>query len=271
MNVIVTGAHGIVGTAIRTHLADRETYEFTYLDVDDRPDVETVVADITDYDDIRTAFDGQDAVIHLAGESSPSASWEDTCRQNVRGTYNVMEAVRDAGVPKVVFASSNHVGGGYVDRSDEERMPGQEISVDHTMQPRPDSYYAVSKLYGEHLGRYYVDYRDAPEQFYAARIGWVLEEEYDHPYGPAEQGVDNDEYERGDEEYEDAVESGRRLWCSRRDCARFFDLALADDTVTYDVFGVRSAGEHQWLDIDHARDVLGYEPLDDADAEERPV
>jgi nucleoside-diphosphate-sugar epimerase len=267
--VLVTGASGRVGSAIRTHLAD--DYELTGLDVDPGPDDDAVVADITDYDEIRPAFDGQDAVVHLAGEPSPSAAWERVHRLNLLGTYNVLEAARDAGVSQVVFASTNHVVGGYPDFHEGGLEPGHDLSVDHTDPVRPDSYYAVTKLFGETLGRYYVEYMDAPEQFYAARIGWVLGPEYDSPYGPAERGVDRGEYERGSEAYRETVARARTLWCSRRDMARFVDCALRDDAVSFDAFGVRSAGERQWLDVEHARRVLGFDPVDDADAAERPV
>lgn len=76
LNVLITGSHGRVGTAIRSHLGDRDEYEFTYIDIDDHPDVDTVVADITAYDEMRSAFESHDAVVHLAGEASPDAPWE---------------------------------------------------------------------------------------------------------------------------------------------------------------------------------------------------
>lgn len=128
-------------------------------------------------------------------------------RLNVLGTRTVIEAAKDTGVPKVIFASTDLVAAGYADFYDGELTPGHELTVDKTMRPRPNSDYAVSKLFGEHLGRYYVDYRDAPNQFYGIRIGWVLAEDYDHPYGPAERGVDNGHHERGDGDYRDLVEA----------------------------------------------------------------
>lgn len=269
-DVLLTGANGRVGSAIRSHLGDRPAYDFTYLDVAADPDYETYVGDITDYDDVRPAFEGQDAVVHLAGEPSPGAPWERLHELNLEGTYNVMRAAGDAGVSTVVFASTNHVVGGYRDFPEGDREQGGR-RVDHTDPPRPDSYYAVTKLYGENLGRYYAEYEDAPDSFYGARIGWVLEPEYDSPYGPGERGVDAGRFERDSEAYRRAVRNGHALWCSRRDVARFTDCALGDESVTFDVFNVRSGGDRQWLDIDHARDVLGYEPLDDADEYEPPA
>ena len=265
MNVLLTGAFGRVGTAIIQHLADRPGYDFTYLDREPHPEHDAHVADIADYEAIRPAFDGQDAVVHLAGNPSTRASWEAVHRDNLVGTYNVVEAARDAGVRKVLFASTNHVVGMYQKERAGELDPSHELLVDHTDPVRPDSYYATTKLFGERLGRYYVERREAPEQFYGIRIGWVLGPGRDHPYGGAERDVDAGKLERGTEAYERRVESGKALWCSRRDMARFVDCALEDDTVEFDVFYARSGGSQQWLDIEHAREVLGYEPVDDAD------
>jgi NAD+ dependent glucose-6-phosphate dehydrogenase len=90
-----------------------------------------------------------DAVVHLAGEPSTRADWETVKTHNIEGTYNVMEAARQAGVKKVVFASTNHVMGMY-DRDRQWPIYAQ--------QPiRPDSLYGVSKAFGEALGRHYYD------------------------------------------------------------------------------------------------------------------
>jgi nucleoside-diphosphate-sugar epimerase len=274
VNVLITGANGTIGTALRTHLADDYDYDFAYLDREDDPDADEVdvhVADIADYDAVRPAFEGQEAVVHLAGNPSPGAPWPEILESNVVGTYNVIEAACDAGVESVVFASTNHVVGVYHEEHGDAIHAGEfRETIDHADPVRPDSYYAVSKRLGEHLGRYYVEDRAAPRRFYALRIGWVLPEGYDHPYGPAERGVDEGRYERGSEAYESRVAACRSLWCSRRDIARLVDRCLRDGSVEFDVFSGISAGNRQWLDAEHARAVLGYRPLDDADEWDGP-
>lgn len=70
-----------------------------------------VVADVADYDAVRPAFDGQDAVVHLAAAPKPDDPWGEVYRSNIRGTQNVLAAARNAGVGSVVFASSHHVMG----------------------------------------------------------------------------------------------------------------------------------------------------------------
>src|SRR5688500_17274800 len=77
MDVLLTGANGTVGEAIMSQLGDRKDYDFTCLDINENPNRETVVADITDYDAIRPHFDDHDAVIHLAGVPDVNGSWDD--------------------------------------------------------------------------------------------------------------------------------------------------------------------------------------------------
>jgi len=58
-------------------------------------------------------FAGADAVVDLAGDPDPRAEWKDVRRNNLAVTLNVLDAARRAGVRRYVFASSNHVTGGY--------------------------------------------------------------------------------------------------------------------------------------------------------------
>jgi len=267
MNILVTGGNGIVGTAIIDTLSDRPRYEFRPLDVEPRPDgdQDTFVASVGNYEAIRPAFDGVDAVIHLAvySEGLTGASWERTCTVNINGTRNVLRAAQDANVGTVVFASSNHVMGMYEEEFAPELYdPDYDLLLDHTDPVRPDSTYAVSKLFGENDGRYFVENRSYPEQFYALRICSVRTSEYDHPYGDAEKGIEEGKWERGSEKYEEMVARLKATWFSRRDCAHMVDLMLRDEDVTFDVFSGVSDNDGRWFDIDHARRVLGYDPQD---------
>jgi nucleoside-diphosphate-sugar epimerase len=67
---------------------------------------------------------------------------------NIVGTYHVFEAARQAGVTRVIYASSNHAAGFAVTES---TPVGPDAPV------RPDSLYGVTKCYGEALGRFYHD------------------------------------------------------------------------------------------------------------------
>lgn len=270
-HVLVTGALGIVGSAIWEALADRDEYRFSALDRESAESLDVHVGDITRYEEIRPAFDGVDAVVHLAGYPRTDGTFGEVLENNVVGTYNVLECARDAGVEQFVFASSNHAVGMYeADAAPGIYEPDHELLVDHTAPHRPDSYYGASKCYGEDLGRYYVEGEGAPFRFYALRFGAIQTPEYDHPYGYAEIGVDDGDWTRGSPEYEAKVARMKAIWQSRRDAAQLVDCCLQDTDVTFDVFYGVSDTDRGWFDIRHAADVLGYGPRDDADAWTEP-
>lgn len=281
-NVLVTGPYGEAGEAILNHLHGKEEYNFTFLNLHDHPEYETHVADIADYDAIRPAFDGQDAVIHLAAQSDAGADFEEIIDPNIVGTYNVLQAMQDADVDKLIFASSQRVMGLY----EEDHAPAlyeedYPLTLTHETLPKPDGYYGASKVFGENMCRVYARRDGAPSQVFALRISSVRTKQYDHPYGDAERGVDRGEehelraddevwdqsqtgsWERGSEEYEQMVKRLKASWTSQRDFAHMLECCLENETVTYDIFYAVSDNAARWFDLDHAKAVLGYEPKDD--------
>jgi len=279
MRILITGASGTVGSAIIDQLGDREEYEFTCLDREDHPDRETVIADVTDLDDLRGHFEDHDAVIHLAAAVDLSGSWEKILDVNIKGTYNVLQAAAEVGVEKFVFASSIHTVGMYeVERQPEIYDPDYDLSVTHEDPVRPDSFYGLSKVFGETAGRlflesqqnplgdfhptYVTNTREYPKSFYSVRIKTVLEHEYNHPYGLAEMGVDEGWWERSSDEYEYVTDRLKCTWLSHRDLGQLVDLCLQDDTVEYDVFWGVSDNDGTWIDLSHTKDILEYDPQD---------
>jgi nucleoside-diphosphate-sugar epimerase len=268
MDVLITGARGTVGTAITDHLGEDDGYEFTLLDLEadaDRPDA--VAADVTDYDDLRPHFEGQDAVVHLAlvpgtgGQYNRSVGWSEPLAANLEGINNVYEAAVDAGLDSILFASSNHAVGMVEVRNAPDVYHRTEPLADHTEPHRPDSPYGLTKSYGEDLGRLAAEAHGV--RFYGLRIGAVRDPEYDHPYGDAERGVEEGEWERGSDAYERQVARMKGLWQSRRDLAHLVDCCLRDDTVEWDHFYGLSDNRRGWLDdLDHARETVGYDPQD---------
>ena len=280
MRVLVTGSNGTVGTALANQLGDREDYDFTYLDVEDHPERDTVVADITDYEAVREAIAGHHAVIHLAASVDLSGGWQEILETNVIGTYNVFEAAAREGISRVIFASSIHTVGMY----EIELAPDlytdefQHPVVHHTDPVRPDSFYGLSKVFGEALGRLFVESdtnpmsevmsafetntRDHPQRFYSLRITSVRDAEHDHPYGLAEEGVESGMWERGDEEYQFMADRLKCTWLSHRDLAQLVDHCLQDETVNFDIFWACSDNDGRWVDLEHGRSVLGYRPKD---------
>ncbi len=107
--------------------------------------MELVEDDITKLEACRRACQGVDVVFHQAALPSVPRSVKDPARShevNATGTLNVLLAARDAGVRRVVYASSSSAYG------DTPTLPKREEHI-----PSPRSPYAVAKLAGEHYVR----------------------------------------------------------------------------------------------------------------------
>lgn len=254
MKVVLTGAAGVIGSAVREHLGDR--YEF--VSITRKPsDFAAFIGDIADFNSIRPAFDGADAVVHLAASISVDSPWESVRDDNLIGTYNVYEAARQAGLKAIVFASSNHTIGGYeLDGAPRIYALDDPRSYDHNAEIRPDSLYGVSKVYGEALGRYF--HETYGIRVYNLRIGSVLGDD-----NPVSDKVKNSSFWLDlteDEKYERL----RSTWLSQRDCAELIGCCLEATTVPWaTVYGI-SNNPRQFWDLEHARRLLGYTPKDSA-------
>ncbi|NUE02872.1 NAD(P)-dependent oxidoreductase [Halorubraceae archaeon YAN] len=273
MNVLITGAHGTVGTSLVKSLSKQ--YSLTLLDrikpPTDHPhaDRETIVADVTDRDAMDTAVSGIDAIVHLAGDPRVTASYDSVERNNVRGTKVTLDAAAENGVRSFVFASSNHAVGRYeTEHAPQLYDPSYELTVDHTSPVRPDSDYGASKVAGEAWMRLYAERHSM--QCYSLRIGSVRSDPYDHPYGDAERAVSRGETTRGSEEYARLAARMKCTWLSQGDLAHLVACCLEDTTVEYETFYGVSGNEHTWFDLSHARETIGYDPKENGHAWTEP-
>jgi uronate dehydrogenase len=226
--ILLTGAAGGLGTALRSRL----TGQCDVLRLSDKrafgealPGEEIVLADLADAAAVDAAVAGCDAIVHLGG-ISVEAPFPAILQANILGTYHLYEAARQHGVKRVVFASSNHVTGFY--------KQSETITADHP--PRPDSYYGVSKAFGEDLSRLYFD-RHGIETA-CVRIGSSFPEPKD-----------------------------RRMlatWLSYDDLHRLIGACLSTPVLGHSIVFGMSDNAVTWWDNSRARHI-GYVPQDSSD------
>jgi uronate dehydrogenase len=147
--IVFTGAAGGIGTMTRPLLG--ALYPGLVLSDKVRPKDLTagetfVAADLARPADVAAALEGAHSVIHFGGYSV-EGPWDSILQSNIIGCYNLFEVARQAGVKRVVFASSNHAVGFYP----RKRKIGTNLTV------RPDSRYGISKAFGEALAAMYSD------------------------------------------------------------------------------------------------------------------
>jgi UDP-glucose 4-epimerase len=156
--VVVTGGSGRVGRYVLAELAPH--YDVVNVDLSpatvgpkgsQAPDVQHITADVMDLDAISQAVAGADAVVHLAAiDYDWKAPDEKYITVNTIGTWNVLQAARDHGVPKVVLCSSISACGLSEMRPDWTPL---QLPVDETHALGPVQAYSISKQLMEDMGQ----------------------------------------------------------------------------------------------------------------------
>jgi nucleoside-diphosphate-sugar epimerase len=152
LRFLVTGGAGFIGSHIVEALLRRKDQvrvldDFSTGKSENLPadsNLETLKGDIRDTDVVARAVAGVDGVFHEAALVSVPKSVEhprDSFDINAKGTFNVLQAARQAGVQRVICASSAAVYGDNV-----------ELPLTESVTPRPLSPYGLDKLYGEQFG-----------------------------------------------------------------------------------------------------------------------
>lgn len=226
--ILMTGAAGRIGTFLRPEL--RGKYRLRLSDIvpvaDLRPDESFEAADISRMEDALRVTAGVDAVVHFGGQSGEH-DWEHILNANIVGFYNTIEAARRNGVKRFLVATSNHAVGFY----------RCEQTIDHTVYPKPDSRYGVSKVFNEALASLYSD-RYGMEIF-CMRIGNVNHAPIDR----------------------------RRLsiWISGRDMAQLVEIGIEHPDVRFEIVYGISDNARAWFDNRNAQR-LGYRPQDKSES-----
>ncbi len=147
--ILITGAAGQLGTILREtlkpHAEELRLSDITEI-TDLGPNESFVPCDIADGEAVKSLVEGCDGVVHLGG-ISVEKNFDLIEAANLRGVYNLYEAARLYGQPRIIFASSNHTIGYY----------RQEQRLKHTDPFKPDGLYGVSKIFGEAVASLYHD------------------------------------------------------------------------------------------------------------------
>jgi uronate dehydrogenase len=145
MRVLITGASGLIGSHLISAL--QTEHELVLGDIRPSRDPRSVHLDVTQPDAVRAAMRNVDAVVHTAIASGHEGDFEDDefnqrrFDVNVKGTWNVLDAARRAGVRRFVHTSSLMVVWGYA--------TPQPVASD--APAKPVGTYAVTKYLGEVL------------------------------------------------------------------------------------------------------------------------
>ena len=148
MNVLITGATGRVGRAVRRALAGRHTLRLLDPVPIEHPEGEFIRGRVMDRATVRKAIQGMQGVVHLAfgkDPDAPSTPEEWSVDVNLKGTYNMLLAARDEGVQRFIYASTMSIYDG--------NWPGEGEVFDETVPPVPRGHYSLTKYLGEEMVR----------------------------------------------------------------------------------------------------------------------
>lgn len=231
MRVLVTGSAGSIGRVVVPGLA-AAGHEVRGLDLQTHDDAAcalgTVVGDCTDPAVARSAVEGVEAVVHLAGDPG-EGSLAHSLTSHAVSTGTLLDAMVDSGVRRIVYASSNHAVG-MTPRPNSGGMVGVDVA------PRPDTFYGVAKVAAEAVLGLFADRHGFSAV--ACRIGSFL---------PRPQTRRN-----------------LATWLSHDDCVRMVDAGVRVEAPGLHIIWGVSANTGGWWDLAPGR-ALGYDPVDDAE------
>jgi nucleoside-diphosphate-sugar epimerase len=230
------------------------------------------------------AFREVDAVIHFAAQNPHTdATWDDSTA-SFDMTFNVAATAEKAGVRRLIFASSNHVMGGYKDAPLADKMgpgalttsiepaPGTKWNTGHGFMD--STAYAVSKLMGERTCVGMAAHSGGRMTAVAVRIGWTQPGDNlattINLAGDPKYGVGP---EPADEEGRRDLRWYRNMWLSNGDLCRLFEAAVTADASGWPAPGIvvngMSANEGMDWDISQTQALLGYKAQQNMYAELR--
>ena len=275
--IVMTGATGYIADQLLPTF--RESYEMVLIDVkeDNRrgePVAGVVVADLIDPDRSRYAshFEGADAVVHLGYKRRSGAPLDHFFdeKANVEMAYNVFRTAYDAGVPRIVMASSNHAADWY----EHALIHRRKLEVlDPYRLPLSDNFYGWAKATYEHMGFLFacgaMDFQDESgrEQHTGGQLGTTRRMGVVMVRIGAPRELEVKLYAGDPATYKRDLGA----YISPRDLTQLFTRAIETPEIENEhgipwqvVYGISNNTRAFWS-LANARQVLGYEPEDDSE------
>jgi len=234
--VLVTGSTGAIGQPVCEHLLARGHYVRGFARRPTPGLTDYVEGDLNDRDKVFQAVDSMDTIIHLGAYPNPADFIDVLLQPNVVGAYYICEAAKDLGVKRLVLASTLQTVTGH----------GQ---LDHPITvedgPMPVNHYALTKVWNEAMGDMYARVHNL--SVINVRIGWLPRN-------------------RGEAERLAQSGMGKNVFFSHEDAKLFHERCVEatnpapGECVT--LFATSIPAEKARLDLELARDVIGYEPQD---------
>ena len=271
MKIFITGGAGTCGRILK----DIE-YDKIFFDKKDKTvefeNLEYIKGDLSDFDLIEDKISSCDVLIHLAAKDyypdfkmgSGEASWNDYSYTNIDLTRELFEIAIKLNIKKIIFASTHRVQGMYEKiYSPGIYQIGHKFKFDHNNEVCPDSIYAVTKLFGENLGKYYsIKYGI---DFKCVRICSVRDEENDNPLAYAEYGYKQGLWKKNSNQYIAQLNRLKGLWQSRRDFLQLIERIVETKEKGFEIFYGLSDNDRRWFDLEYTKKSLKYKPLDNSE------
>ena len=246
--ILITGGSGLIGTILNNHL--NANYDVQHLDRNKPKNKEynIFIGNINKYEDVLESSKDASAIIHLGAAVQMDSDWKLVFDNNIESTKNVYEAAKNNNVKKVIFASSNHAVGLFendspykeIVRGEYKNLDPKKIQkIDENVPIRPDSFYGVSKAFGEAIGRYY--YETYKIQSINLRIGTVLK--IDSPKSDIRHYA---------------------TWLSHKDIAQLVEKSIIHD-LKFEIFYGVSNNKWRFWDIENSYNKISYEPVENAE------
>lgn len=243
MRILITGAAGKIGRALRTELA-AAGHQLRLADIKPigEPEGESLILDIGDGEAVCRAMEGIEAVAHLAYGRGTHDDMVSTIQQNfdvnAKGTYNLLWAATQARVGRFVYTSTLSVFGSPYDigiRYLNEKTP-----------PAPNEAYSFTKYVGEEACRMFATRHELSTV--CLRLCNV---------------VDSFEWQKAQQAQTPQVgweQYWRSMTTHTTDVARAIHLALTVPDMRYELIHISADNKGRVTEIQKAKELLGFWP-----------